>query len=83
MGGGRGKQSPQNSAPPRRWQDNRQAEKPQNLQQVEEATATDVKDAMPDLIKRVDKKPEGIMQEELSAFVNVLKVIHVDRANNQ
>ena len=50
---------------------------------MEEATATDVKDAMPDLIKRVDKKPEGIMQEELSAFVNVLKVLHVDRANNQ
>ena len=34
-------------------------------------------------IKRVDTKPEGITQEELSEFVNMLKVVHMDRANDQ
>ena len=43
----------------------------------------DIQDTMPDLIKLVDTKPEGITQEELSAFVNVLKVVHVDQANDQ
>ena len=38
---------------------------------------------MPALIKRVDTKLEGITQEELSAFVNMLKEVHVDMVNNQ
>ena len=50
---------------------------------MEGAITADVQDAMPALIKRVDTKPEGITQEELSTFVNMLKVIHVDRANDQ
>ena len=34
-------------------------------------------------IKQVDTEPEGIMQEELSEFVNMLKVIHIYRISNQ
>ena len=34
-------------------------------------------------IKRVDTELEGITQEELSEFVNIFKVVHVDRTNNQ
>ena len=50
---------------------------------MEGATIADIQDVMPALIKRVDTKLEGITQEELSAFVNMLKEVHVDRVNNQ
>ena len=50
---------------------------------MEGATIADIQDVMLALIKGVDTKLEGITQEELSAFVNMLKVVHVDRANNQ
>ena len=50
---------------------------------MEGATIADIQDVMPALIKRVDTKLEGITQEELSEFVNMLKVVHVDRVNNQ
>ena len=50
---------------------------------MEGATTADVQDAMPALIKQVDTKPEEIRQEELSPFVNVLKVVHVDWVSNQ
>ena len=83
MGGGRNEQSPQNIIPPSRWQDSRREEKPQKLQQIEGATTTDVQNTTQDFIKRVDTQPEEITQEELSAFMNVLKVVHVDRANDQ
>ena len=44
---------------------------------------TDVQNTAQKFIKRVDTQPEEITQEELSAFMNVLKVVHVDRANDQ
>ena len=50
---------------------------------MEGATIADIQDVMPALIKRVDTKLEGITQEELSAFVNMLKEVHVDMVNNQ
>ena len=34
-------------------------------------------------IKQVDTEPEGITQEELSEFVNMLKVIRIDRTRDQ
>ena len=43
----------------------------------------DVQDTMLAPIKRVDTEPEGLTQEELSEFINVLKVIRVDRASDQ
>ena len=44
---------------------------------------TDVQNTTQDFIKRVDTQPEEITQEELSAFMNMLKVVYVDRANDQ
>ena len=43
---------------------------------MEGATIADIQDVMLALIK-------GITQEELSAFVNMLKEVHVDMVNNQ
>ena len=43
----------------------------------------DVQDMMLAPIKRVDTELEGLMQEELSEFINMLKVIRVDRASDQ
>ena len=41
-----------------------------------------VQDTMLAPIKRVDTELEGLTQEELIEFVNMLKVIQVDRASD-
>ena len=43
----------------------------------------DVQDTMLAPIKQVVTEPEGLMQEELSRFINALKVIREDRASDQ
>ena len=42
-----------------------------------------IQDTMLAPIKRVDTEPEGLTQEELSEFINALKMIRVDRASDQ
>ena len=44
-----------------------------------EANMVNVQDTMLAPIKQVDTELEGLTQEELSEFVNMLKVIKVDR----
>ena len=42
-----------------------------------------MEEAPQDLVELVDTRLEEATQEELSAFMNTLKVVHVDRADNQ
>ena len=43
----------------------------------------DIQDTMLAPIKQVDTELEGLTQEELSEFINMLKVIRVDRASDK
>ena len=42
-----------------------------------------MEEAPQDLVESVDTRLEEAMQEELSAFLNALKVVHVDRADDR
>ena len=59
---------------PKEWK-KEQVEKPPNIRQKEEAPQ--------DLVELVDTRLEEAMQEELSTFMNALKVVHVDQADEQ
>ena len=47
------------------------------------ADMVDVQDMMSAPVKQVDTELDGLLQEELSEFINALRVIRVDKTSDQ